>query len=154
MCNPFILYRKKKDKDPKKERQVIMEKRLITEKQERALKLCHYDHGGLTREEAAKIMGIDQSVLSRLLRKVKKVAPQLFPIMTKQEAKISHYFMVDGWKVKEIAEYMGLSIIAVQRSLQRCRRKDLLFTTSKGRVQSLNQFLEDGGDENEIKHKF
>ena len=41
--------------------------RLITFRQEQALRLCHQDFEGLDQPEAAKQMGINQSVLSRLL---------------------------------------------------------------------------------------
>lgn len=131
-----------------------MLKRLITKRQERALKLCHHDFGGLTQKEAAKIMGITPASLSGLLSRVKKVYPCYFPLITKQEAKIYHYYMVDGWSVSEIAEYMELTERAVYDSFKRAQRKDMHFTEARGRVLSWDKFIDDGGNENEIKHKF
>ncbi len=112
-----------------------MSKRLITEKQERAFRLCHHDFGCLTQEEAAKEMGIDQKNISKLLDRAKKVAPQMFPIMTKLESKIYHYYMgPDSWSVEEIAEYLDQEEYTIYRALQRAGVKNLPFTPAKGRT--------------------
>jgi len=76
-------------------KQVYM-KRSITKKQEQALQLCHQDFGGLEQIEAAERMNISQQAISKLLAVVKKVLPQYFPIITKLEAQIYHYYMVEG----------------------------------------------------------
>jgi len=119
-----------------------MTKRLITARQEQALRLCHQDFDGLDQPEAAEQMGIDQSVLSRLLARVKKVLPQYFPIITKLEAKIYHYYMVEGWEVNEIAEYMNQSKNAVYLTLHRVRDKGMHFTEAKGRVLSYDESMD------------
>ena len=53
-------------------------KRLITKRQEEAIRLCHPDFGGLSTKAAAKEMGIKQRAVQQLLQSAKKVAPQLF----------------------------------------------------------------------------
>ena len=126
-----------------------MGKRLITEKQERALCLCHQDFDGLSRKEAAEKMGISQSALSELLAKVKKVMPQYFPLLTKLEAKCYHWYATEGWPVNEIAKCTGQSEDAVYKTLQRARDKGMYFTEAKGRVLSY-----DPGMDAQVIHKF
>ena len=111
-----------------------MGKRIITEKQETALKLCHHDFGGLSQAEAAKRMNISQSALSGLLARVKKVMPQYFPILTKLEAKCYHWYVNEGWPVSEIAECTGQSEDAIYKTLKRTKDKGMCFSKPKGRI--------------------
>lgn len=130
-----------------------MDKRLITERQEEALRLCHHDFGGLTQEEAAKIMEISQSAINDLLNRVKKVAPQLFPILTKHEFKIYNYYMKKNWRVIEIAEHLNLTKSAIYAALARANRKGMIFPSAIGRIE----FIEEIGEEEvdfRVKHKF
>ena len=117
-------------------------KRLITKRQEQALKLCHHDFEGLEQVEAAKRMGITQPAIVKLLAHIKKVALQLFPILTQQEAKIYHYYMVEGWNVNEIAEYTDLSPDTIYKTLQRARRKGMFFTPPKDRVLQYETWMD------------
>lgn len=134
-----------------------MTKRLITKKQEKALRLCHQDFEGLDQAEAAKQMGISQQAISNLLTAVEKILPQYFPILTKLEAEIYHYYMVEGWEVSEIAEYLGeksgIGIAypdnAVYKTLQRARDKGMFFTEAKGRVLSYDESMDA-----DVKKKF
>lgn len=119
-----------------------MTKRLITEKQEQALKLCHHDFEGLTQEEAAEKMGISHQAISDLLTRIEKVLPQYFPILTKHEAKIYHYYMTEGWSTEEIAEYTEKSQRTIQLTLQRARDKGMYFTEAKGRVLSYDESMD------------
>lgn len=123
-----------------------MVKRLITEKQERALRLCHQDFEGLTQEEAAKRMNISQSALNGLLARLKK-NPRFqayFPILTKLEAERYHLYAVEGWTVEEIAEHFGLTPNSVYKALQRARDKGMFFTEAKGRVLSYDESMDAG----------
>ena len=98
-------------------------KRLITEKQEQALRLCHHDFENLTQAEAAEQMGITQVAIHKLLITVEKVLPQYFPILTKLEVKCYHYYMIEGWEVSEIAKYIEKSPDAVHKALQGAKAK-------------------------------
>lgn len=120
----------------------MSKKRIITEKQEQALRLCHQDFEGLEQVEAADIMGITQQAISRLLTAVEKVMPQYFPILTKAEAKRYHLFAVEGWSVEEIAEYLGLTPNSVYKALKRAKDKGMCFTEPKGRVLSYNESMD------------
>ena len=119
-----------------------MNKRLITEKQEQALRLCHQDFDGLSQAEAAKQMNISQSALSELLVRVKKVLPQYFPILTKLEARIYHFYMNEGWDVDEIAEYLDSTPVSIYKTLQRARDKGMFFTEAKGRILSYDESMD------------
>jgi len=126
-----------------------MIKRLITLRQEQALRLCHHDFEGLTQKEAAEKMNISQSALSGLLIRVKKVLPQYFPILTKLEAQIYYYYMVEGWSTEKITEHMEKSQRTVQLTLQRARDKGMFFTEAKGRVLSYDPSMDA-----QVIHKF
>jgi len=52
--------------------------RIITKRQEKAIRLCHPDFGNKSPAEAAKLMNISIRSIQRLLARVEKVAPQLF----------------------------------------------------------------------------
>lgn len=126
-------------------------KRLITKRQEQALRLCHQDFNGLPPKEAAKRMGISQSALSGLLARLKK-NPRFqayFPILTKTEAERYHLYAVEGWSVSEIAEYFGLTPNSIYKALKRARDKGACFTEPKGRILSYDPSMD-----NNIKHKF
>lgn len=119
-----------------------MTKRLITSQQEQALQLCHQGFEGLTQQEAAIQMGISRRAMCKLLAAVKKVLPQYFPILTKLEAQIYHYYMVEGWPVKEIAEYTEKSQRTIQLTLQRARDKGMFFPNTKGRILSYDESMD------------
>jgi len=124
-------------------------KRLITKRQEQILRLCHHDYEGLTQENAAKRLGVTRPVITRALAQIEKIAPQLFPILTKLEAKCYHFYMTEGWSVVEIAQRLGQSENAIYKTLQRARDKGMYFTDAKGRMLLYNPNM-DGN----VKHKF
>lgn len=111
-----------------------MGKRVITERQERALKLVHHDFAGLSQSEAAEIMGVSQPVVSALLDKVEKVLPEFFPILSKQEAMCHHHLTVDGWSPSDIAAHLEISLNAVYLTLKRCKDKGLPFPGAHRKV--------------------
>lgn len=121
-----------------------MNKRLITEKQEQALRLCHQDFDGLPPEEAAKRMGISRSALNGLLTRLEK-NPRFrayFPILTKAEAERYHLYMTEGWSVDEIAEHFGLTPNSIYKALRRARDKGMFFTEAKSRILSYNESMD------------
>lgn len=115
-----------------------MNERLITVKQEIALRLVHHDFAGLTQTEAAEMMGISQPALSELLAAVKKVMPEFFPILTPLEAKCYHHYIVEGWSVDGIAEAVNKTESTVYDALKRARAKGQFFPEAKRRVLQYN----------------
>lgn len=126
-----------------------MNKRLITKRQEQALRLCHQEFEGLDQTEAAKRMNISQTALGKLLIAVEKVMPQYFPILSKLEAERYHLYMVEGWSVDEIAEYFGLTPNSIYKTLQRARDKGMFFTEAKDRTLQYSPSMDA-----EIKQQF
>ena len=98
-------------------------KRLITKKQEEVYRLCHQDFEGLTVEEAAEKLGIHPRKVYELLERMEKIAPQLFPILSKENAKIWGLWHVDGISFAGIADCVGLTEKAVIRRLERIQEK-------------------------------
>lgn len=127
-----------------------MNKRLLTKRQEEIFKLCHHDFEGLSQTEAAERLGISQKIISIALKRIKKVAPQLFPILTKLEAKAYHYFMDEGWGVTEIAEYLNSSEDKISNAIRRAKDKKESLTTSDFRIVS----YDDESMAHLVKHKF
>lgn len=74
-------------------------KRLITEKEEEAYRLCHHDFGGLPTRRAAVRMNVSQREVQRLLENAKNKAPQLFPILTWRQKQV-----YDLWAERTHAE--------------------------------------------------
>jgi len=94
-------------------------------------------------------MNISQRAVCKLLTAVEKVLPDYFPILTKLEARIYHYYMTEGWSVSDIAEYTKKSQRTIQLTLQRARDKGIPFDKAKGRILSY-----DPGMDAKVKHKF
>ena len=61
-------------------------KRLITENEERVYRAVSVDFDGLTPADAALKLGVSTARIHEVLQSVKRKAPQLFPLLTKQEA--------------------------------------------------------------------
>lgn len=123
--------------------------RLITKRQEQILRLVHHDFEGLPQAETARRLGISQSAISDALARIKKIMPQMFPILTKLEAERYHLYCVEGWNVDEIAERFGITPDSVYKALQRAKDKGACFTEPKGRVLQYSPDMD-----NNVIHKF
>jgi len=126
-----------------------MDKRLITEKQERILRACHCDFDGLTQAEAADKLGINQSTVSNALKCIEKIIPDFFPILTKLEAKCYHLYMIEGWDVDDIAEHFGVTPDSIYKTLKRAKDKGMFFSNAKGCILAYSPNM-DGN----VKNKF
>jgi len=126
------------------------EKRKLTPRQVEAYILCHHDFQGLTTEQTAAIMGITPGQVSKLLQRMEKNAPQLFPILTKLQAEMHHKSIgIDNNSVSEMAESMNITPESVSRNLHTARAKLGLPFKSHGRPL---QFCRDM--ESQVKEKF
>jgi len=79
-------------------------KRLITKNQEKVYRLCHQDFEGLTVEKAAERLDISAIAVYKTLERLEKIAPQLFPILTKRQTEMWARFYHGGQKCRQIAE--------------------------------------------------
>lgn len=117
-------------------------KRRITKKQEHLLHLCHQDFEGLSQTEAAERLGIKPSVVSIMLKRIKKVLPEYFPILTALEYKIYNLYMNEGWDVPDIAEYLEKTDTAIRGTLRRTKDKGCWWAPAIGRIASYDALRE------------
>ncbi len=101
-------------------------KRLLTEYEEQVIRLVHHDHGGLTQREAAKHLNTSQGSVSRALARAKKVAPQLFPILSVRQAEIHFYITDCGFTHCEIAKIMRIPIKTIDRIVEQMSIKGVI----------------------------
>jgi hypothetical protein len=121
--------------------------RVITIPQEAAYRLCHHDFFNFTHAEAAEILGVDRTAITKRLQAMRKVAPQLFPILPKNVARIYRMFAVDNMRVRAIADELHLHpryCWQVLRNLfQEREQTGLYFRTNTGaRLRSYGPWLD------------
>lgn len=102
-----------------------MDERIITEREEEAIRLCHHDHGGYCADDAARIMGITPKEVKALLRLVKRKAPQLFPMLTPRQQTILRLYDQQLDRVT-IAKLLGITIIMLAKDIRFLRRHKFL----------------------------
>ena len=98
-------------------------KRNITKDQEDVFRLRHHDHEGLTEEEAADELGISPRAVRGRLTRMQKVAPQLFPILSRKNAELWEMWHRGGISCRAIAGYIGSTESAVTQRLQHIKKK-------------------------------
>lgn len=89
-------------------------KTFLTKKQVRAYLLVSGQFQGYSTKIAAELMGISVQALNRLLKRAEKVCPQIFPIMTKQEAEVQK-LLVNEYSHYDIANKLGVSLSRVSQ---------------------------------------
>ena len=119
----------------------MTEKRCVTKEQEDAYRCRHPDFGGLTEEEAADELGISVRAIRGRLIRMQKIAPQLFPILSRENAKIWGLWYDLGMPCIKIAEDVDLTESAVIQRLQHIKKKmgyNDINTTNPHRAISLD----------------
>ena len=99
--------------------------RQITERQETIFRMRHHDFGGMTTKQVAVKLEITTHTVARHMWEMQKVAPQLFPILTKRQASIYHMFVNVGLEQKIIAGILGISSNCVATQIHRLRKKGM-----------------------------
>ncbi len=108
--------------------------RTITDRQEQILRAVHHSFEGLTQAQAAAKLNISPSTVSFELNLMKKIIPQMFPILTSMEDKYTHYHDTEGWTATDIAEYFGVDAETVRRAVRRAHKKTGVKSQRKGRL--------------------
>ena len=99
-------------------------KRKITEEMERLYRMCHHNFGGMSYADAAKAMGITIRSVYRVLNELRKLAPQLFPILTQEQATILRAWDTEAnLTIEEVAISLGLTEDALNSKMAVIRRK-------------------------------
>ena len=86
----------------------------LSDKQVQTYRLVSGNFEGLSTDEAAKRMGTTPQAVNRLLSRAKKLCPQLFPLLTKQEADVKALFAA-GWTNVEIADKLQVSLSRISQ---------------------------------------
>ncbi len=89
-------------------------KTTLTKKQIQAYTLCSGELKGLSTVDAAKKMSITVQAVKRLLSRAKKLCPELFPLLTLQEADVKGLFKA-GWTNGEIADKLQVSLSRISQ---------------------------------------
>ena len=85
---------------------------------------CHHEFGGKTVADTATILSMSESTVRRLLKSLKTKAPQLFPILNRNEFAIYKMVTEQGLTQEQIA---------------------ILFNTTQSSIQGVTQNLKDRG---------
>ncbi len=125
-----------------------MEERSVTKQEEQAYRLVHHDFDGKTVKEASKIMGVSIDKVYRLLRSMKKKAPQLFPILTPREAIVAKMLLEEELTEQQIADMSKCSVNSIYLLITRMRNKGFCIPKIKAPVRYTESM--DG----KIKRKF
>ncbi len=83
--------------------------RILTVKEEQAIRLCHHSFVGAPTKEAAQIMGISQRRIQQILKNAKLKAPQMFPILTKRQAEVRTLINDSGLTFEQVAKVLDIS---------------------------------------------
>ncbi len=82
----------------------------LSAKQIKAFQLCSGELRGMTTIEAAADMGISVQAVNRLLARAEERCPELFPLLTRQEARVRELMDNNGLCNSAIAMKLGLSL--------------------------------------------
>lgn len=122
---------------------------MLTKKEVKIYRLCHHSFAGHTTVEAAGILGKSPRRIEQILAGIMAKAPQLFPILTKLQARDYHLFMDEGWTMQEIADDTGRSQSTVNDSIQAAVAKGMSPKGKRKRVLRYQPWMD-----NEIKEVY
>jgi predicted DNA-binding protein (UPF0251 family) len=98
-------------------------KRTISRKMEQVYRYRHHDFDGLTEEETAHKLGVKPAAVRSLLWRMFRIAPQLFPILTRCQARAWHLFYHEGMSHNLIAGAMNITKNASEKLVKKAKKK-------------------------------
>ena len=125
-----------------------MAERIISLFGEQVLRLVHHEFRGLTQAEAAQELGVSQAYIAQTLAELEKVAPSMFPILTKDQFEVYSLINERGLTHKQAGEVTGRSENAVKAMVTRIKHKGFSFN-AKSKTIRLEGYMD--GD---VKQKF
>ncbi len=90
---------------------------MLNEKEVKIYCLCHHSFSGLPVSGAAAIMNLTPRRIEQILNSVQAKAPQLFPILTRNQARDYHLYADEGWTLKQIADDTGRDTSNIHKSV-------------------------------------
>lgn len=97
--------------------------RVITEKEEEVIRLCHHDFQGLTHAEAARKLNVSRQRVESLLKSAKRKAPQMFPILSPLQGQVYKLIIENGSNYDTIATLLHRSKEAIYGAVYQLREK-------------------------------
>lgn len=101
--------------------------RKIPEILERVYRLRHHNFAGLDSKTVAKILGVTQHCINKYMQKLKRIAPQLFPILTKRQMDVYVLREYMGMTHPEIEQHLGMSPGTSGATVYFMRKKGMYF---------------------------
>ena len=123
-------------------------RRVITDAQEQAYRMCHHDFMGLSIIGAAIHLGWTKRKIRRLLAELERIAPHLFPILTPRQLSVRDMYN-EGHTNAQIAAVLGVSKRTVSSLLSTLRKKKVLSTPHAVSVCSYDSSMDTS-----VKEKF
>ena len=124
--------------------------RLITEYQEQIYRMRHHDFGGMSTKQVAVKLGVTPKCINSHMRRMQKIAPQLFPILTKRQMDVYILREVMGMTYVEINKYLGISWQTAARTVWYMREKGMyLQPDCLHRVDRYSSWMD-----SKVTHKF
>ena len=100
---------------------------------------CHHGLDALPAGEAAKKLDVSVRTIQRLLKSAEKKAPQLFPILSANQAQILHWYTVEGMSVSQIAMMKDVNESTVYATIAKLRDKKVLNDDRPSRPVSFDE---------------
>ena len=145
----FVTHRKNSSNRRKK----LPDERLITKKGEEVYRCRHHDFECLTTEQTAQKLNISIRQVNKRLACLRANSPQLFPILSQEQANVWSQWFDGGLTCVEIAAGRGVTPRSIQAQLQRIKRKMNYDEKVNSRAHKTVSF-DIGVDETKIKQKF
>jgi len=114
--------------------------RVISKKDQAIYEMCHHEFQGLSQQEAASWLGISSSAVHDTLQRVKAVAPQLFPIITKRQFEVVQLITCDGLMHEEVAERLGVTVSAISNTVEVLKKRGFKFPTRTKPPVKFNEY--------------
>ncbi len=110
------------------------EKRLITEQEETAYRLCSQDFANLSKVEASKVMGVSVRRVQKLLANVQQKAPSLPIVLSRQQSVVQHCINDFGKTYEQTALILGITEAAVASTVKALKDKGVFLEKRKRTV--------------------
>ena len=123
--------------------------RHITHRQEQIYRMRHHDFAGLTTKQVATMLGITTHSVARHMWGMQKIAPQLFPILTRRQADIYHMFVNVGLEQKIIGRILDISSNCVGVLIHRIKNKGMYVPYRRRHVLYMSR-----AHDHQIRQKF